>query len=215
MSVNCQQKEVEAYIESIGITKEVTQEARKRNILSEEKILKEKKDKLEASTPKPRHSRRNSPSSGPVKSSTSSTMPFNKGEKNKIVRFVIVKDDEETNFDDAVKKVKKKGTKATKVIKEKLFDSDKTSKKPKTYGIDEVIKKVRFTVKPPMSLDEIVNKVVKNRNLEPMSEWYDNCDDNGKRTSEEATINYLNDYNKSLMKIMLEIPKGYMMFWKS
>lgn len=60
-----------------------------------------------------------------------------------------------------------------------------------------------------MSLSEIVNQVIKNGNLKPLSEWYDNFDENGKRTLEEATVYYLNLYSKlSLIEIMSVIPKS-------
>lgn len=62
---------MEAYAESTGITKEVVQEVRKRNILPTKEPTKEKKAKPEVSTPKSRHSRSSTPSSGSLKPASS------------------------------------------------------------------------------------------------------------------------------------------------
>lgn len=121
---------------------------------------------------------------------------------------IIVEDDKEIQSKDAVKEVKSKATKATKVSKEKLSSGVKPSKKPKAFEIDKVIKKVRFIVKTDMSLDEILDEVVKHGNLKPMFEWYDNFDDNGKMSLEEATIKYLNVQSRALVEIMSDIPKS-------
>lgn len=69
-------------------------------------------------------------------------MPSGKGEKNKTIRFVTMKDYEEIDFDDAVKEVKAREAKATKGAKDKPSSGGKPSKKPKTSRIDSVIKKV-------------------------------------------------------------------------
>lgn len=62
-----------------------------------------------------------------------------------------------------------------------------------------------------MSLDEIVNEVVKNGNLKTIAEWYDNFDENGKRTLEEAIVKYLNVYSRALYQKYL---RAYMIYLK-
>lgn len=57
-----------------------------------------------------------------------------------------------------------------------------------------------------MTLEQIVNEVIKNGNLKPLSECYDNFDDFDKRTLEEAIVEYLNVYSKALIKLMSIIP---------
>lgn len=116
---------------------------------------------------------------------------------------MVVKDDKETESDEAMKEVKQKVAKASKFAKE-----NPSSKKEKTSRIDELIKQAKFIVKPPMSLDQSVDEIVKNGNLKPMSKWYENFDENGKRILEEATIKYLHDYSIALIQIMSKIPKS-------
>ncbi|XP_059066258.1 uncharacterized protein LOC131857590 [Cryptomeria japonica] len=70
-------------------------------------------------------------------------------------------DEEETESDEGVKEVKKI-SKATKVAKEKPSSEPKSHKKSKTSKHDVALKKGKIEVKPPISLDQIVNEVVKN-----------------------------------------------------
>lgn len=65
-------------------------------------------------------------------------------------------------------------------------------------GIKELLYQL-IIVKPPMSINEIVNQVVKNGNLKPLSEWYDNFGENGKRTLKEAIVEYLNVCRKAFI----------------
>lgn len=53
-----------------------------------------------------------------------------------------------------------------------------------------------------------MNEVVKNGNLKSLLEWYENFDENGKRKLEEATVEYLNVYRKSLIELMSKIAKS-------
>lgn len=118
-----------------------------------------------------------------------------------MVRFVTV-DDEKVESDETIKEVKAKATRATKVAKEKLSGGARPGKKFKTSKLDEALKKGKLEVKPPMSLSEIVNEAMKNGNLKPLTKWYDNFDESGKITLEEATIEYLNVYSKALIELV-------------
>ncbi|XP_059070688.1 uncharacterized protein LOC131860308 [Cryptomeria japonica] len=173
--------------------------------------VKKENAKLEESTPKPRQSRSVVPSFDPTKP-TSKPKPSAKSsgeakKKRKQVRVVII-DDEETKSHEAIKEVKEKVVKVTKVSKQKLSSRERPSKKSNSSEIDEVMKQGKFEVKPLMSLNKIVKKVVKNGNLNPLSEWYENFDENGKRTLEEATIEYVNVYRKALIELMSKIIKS-------
>lgn len=103
-------------------------------------------------------------------------------------------DYEETEFDEAVKEVKAKAAKATKVSKEKP-----SGKKSMPSKLDEALNEGKLEFKPPISLNEIVNEVVKNGDLKPLLEWYENFDESIKITLEEATVEYLNVNNKALI----------------
>lgn len=175
-------KEVEELVERMGITKEVVWREREKNSPSEEDFINPKKDKPEALVINPQGK------------------PFGE-EKRKQgqARVFILVDEEETKLDEAVKEVKAKATKVTKIAMEKPFGGTKPGKKFKIYELDD---------KPPMSLDQIVNEVIKNGNLRPLSEWYDNFDESGKGTLEESTIEYMNVYSKALNELMSVIPKS-------
>ncbi|XP_059067460.1 uncharacterized protein LOC131030201 [Cryptomeria japonica] len=89
----------------------------------------------------------------------SKAKPSSEGKRKQVI-FVNVEGDEEIEFNEFVKEVKAKLAKATKVTKEKPFGGGKSSKKPKSFGIDEVMKQEKFEVKHPMSLNEITNEVL-------------------------------------------------------
>lgn len=168
-----------------------------------------KQSKLEVLKPKPRQARRTTSSFGPTKLANkpkSSIKPSDGEKKRKIVIFVTL-DDEDIESDEAVKEVKAKSPKATKVAKEKPSNGSKSGKKSKTSELDEGVQKGKIEVKPPMSLDQIVNEVIKNGNLKPLFEWYGNFDESNKRTLEEAPIEYLNINSKALIELMIVIPK--------
>lgn len=82
--------------------------------------------------------------------------------------------------DEAIKEVKKI-SKVVKVVKEKPSSGFKSSKESKPSELDEALKKGKLEVEPPMSLNEIVNEVIKNVNLKPLLDWYDNFDENGEK----------------------------------
>lgn len=188
------------------ISKETVWKEREENTLSEEHTMK-KETKPEASKPKPRQTRSKTPSSSPTKPARKSkplVKPFSEGKRKRgQTRVFIPIDDEETGFDETVKEVKAKATKVTINSKEKLF-----GKKSKPSKINEALKKGKLEVIPPMSLNEIVNEVVKNGNLKPLSELYGKFDESGKISLEEATIEYLNVYSKALIELMTVIPKS-------
>lgn len=56
--------------------------------------------------------------------------------------------------------------------------------------------------------------VLKNGKVKPLLEWYENFDENSKRTLEEATTKYMNVYSKALIELMFEIPKSLYKFWE-
>lgn len=197
-------KEVEAYAKRIGITKEVVREVRKRNILPTEDLVKEKKAKLKVSSPKPKQTWISTPSSGshspassakPKDKSSSGEGKRKKGKKSRV--YVATFDDEETKSDESDKEIKQKGTKDSKVSKDKPFDGDKPSKKPK-----------RDSTKSGMTVKEVERVVIVQGNLIPLSEFYDKFDEASERTLEEATIIYLNKFSKALIEIITEVPKS-------
>lgn len=195
----------------MGITKEVAWRAREENILKEEDMVEPKKAKSEAPAPKPKQPKSYAPSSGahkPVSSPKPQAKPSDEGKrKREQARVFIPVDEEEMESNEAVKEVKAKTAKATKVTKEKPSGGPKYGKKSK-FKLDEALKKGKLEVKPPMSLNEIDNEVVKNGDLKPLSEWCDNFDESSKRTLEEATVEYLNVYSKALIELMTIIPKS-------
>lgn len=174
-----------------------------------------KEEKPEISKPKPRQVRITTPSYGHAKSKRQHKSPIKPSggeKKRKIVIFVIV-DEEETESDEIVKELKAQTPKITKISKKKPTSKTRSGKKPKASEFDEALKQGKFTIVPPMTLEKIVNGVVKNDNLIPLSEWYDNFDDSGKRTLEEVVVDYLNVYSKELIELILVIPKACMTFW--
>lgn len=201
-------KEIEAFAKIIGITKEVVSKAREENILSEEKTLK-KEASLEAPKLKKRQTRSDAPSSGTAKPESkpkSLVKPSGGVHKRKLVRFVV-DDDEGTKSDEVVKEVKAKDPKATKIKKEKPFGRNRSSKKPKSK-IAEAFKQGNYTIIPPITLDQIVNAIVKDGNFKPLSKWYENFDEFRKRTLVEATVVYLNVYSKSQIELITVILKS-------
>lgn len=44
--------------------------------------------------------------------------------------------------------------------------------------------------------------------MKPLSKWYDNFDENGKRKQEEVTVEYMNVYSKALVELFIVIPKS-------
>lgn len=91
-------------------------------------------------------------------------------------------------------------------MKQKPSSRTRSSKRLKSE-IDEALKQGNYTIIPSISLDQTVKLVVKNGNLKPLYEWYEKFDENGKMTLEEATIEYMNVYSKSLIELMSLIPK--------
>lgn len=59
-----------------------------------------------------------------------------------------------------------------------------------------------------MSVDEVVNAIVKDGNLKPLYELYETFDESGQRILEEATIKHMNIFNKVLVEIMFGLPKN-------
>lgn len=96
-------------------------------------------------------------------------------------RVFIHVDEGEIDSNEAVKEVKDKASKATKISKEKPSNGVKSGKKSKPFELDEALKKGKLKVNPPMSLNEIMNEIVKNGNLKPPFEWYDKFDENRKK----------------------------------
>lgn len=108
-------------------------------------------------------------------------------------------DEEENDFDIEIKELKASGTKVAKVTKEKPFRSKGASKRQKTET---------YVEKPTLFVDDIIKLVTVDGNLRPMTEFFDDYGDADKRVLEEATIKYLNIYNKALIEITFEIPKS-------
>lgn len=115
-------KEVEELVEQMGISKEVVQRAREHNILKED-IMKPKKTKPVSTPPKqskPRQSQ-SAPTSGvqkpipPLKPQAKSTGGAKKRKEEKSQREYVTTTtkDVETEYDEAVKEVKKTATYAT------------------------------------------------------------------------------------------------------
>lgn len=59
-----------------------------------------------------------------------------------------------------------------------------------------------------MNVRKVKETIVKEGNLKPISKYYELLDDAKKRSIEEATIKYLNTYNRDLIEIMSEIPQS-------
>lgn len=193
----------------MGITKEAVQKAREENILSEQQTAKEE-TKSEVSKLKPRQVRSTTPSSGPTKSARKpkSSIKLSDDEKKRKTVIFVTMDEEETKSDEVMKEVKAQTPKVTKISKEKPSGRTRSGKKSKAFEFDEALKQGKFTIFPPIALEQTVNKVVKNGNLKSLSEWYDNYDESGKRTLEEVTVEYLNVYSKTLIELMSIIPKS-------
>lgn len=158
----------------MGILKEVNQKTREENITSKEQTMKNE-SKLEVSKPKSKKSIGIDPSSGPPKLAKKPKYSFKpsverKRKRGKARVFIHV-DDEENESDEVVKEVKAKAAKATKVVEEKQSGGAKHGKKSKSSKFDVILKQRKFSIVPPITLDEIVNEVVKNGNLKLLEEW--------------------------------------------
>lgn len=99
--------------------------------------------------------------------------------------------------DEDVKEMNSKGTKASKVPKDKLSGGEQTSKKIKIdFG------------KYGMSVDNVEKSLTVQGNLKTLLEFYEKFDHVGKRTLEESTVKYLNIFDTALVEIMFEIPRS-------
>lgn len=108
-----------------------------------------------------------------------------------------MEDDEETKSNDVVREMNSKGTKTSKVSKEKPSGEVKARKKIKLDAD-----------KPSMSIHDVEEAITMQGNLKPFSKFYDKLDDAGKRNLEEAIVKYLNIFNRDFVEIMFEIPKS-------
>lgn len=59
-----------------------------------------------------------------------------------------------------------------------------------------------------MTVKEVEKVVIVQGNLKPLFEFYDKFDEDSQRTLEEATIIYLNKFNKTLIEIVSKVPKN-------
>ncbi|XP_059068566.1 uncharacterized protein LOC131859062 [Cryptomeria japonica] len=153
-------KEVEAFAESMIISKEVVQKGREENILSKEKTMKKetkKETKPEESKPKPRKTRSTTPSSSPAKPTNkpkSLATPSSEGKRKRgQARVFICIAEEENESNEVVKEIKDKVSKASKASKEK------SGKKHKLSELDKALKKGKLEVIPPMYLDEMLMRL--------------------------------------------------------
>lgn len=123
----------------------------------------------------------------------------------------MVIEDDETKYDEVVKEVKAKASKDPKVTKEEPFDKARPSKKAKS-DLDEALTlgklQGKYTIVPPITLEKIMNVVVKGRNLKLLSDWYDNYNKNGKRSLGKVVVEYMNVYSKSLIELKSIITKS-------
>jgi len=105
--------------------------------------------------------------------------------------YIRQKDDEEIEFDEEVKKMKKK---------KKKTSSESSASKDKEEGAEE------FVEKSTLSIDDIIKAVTVDGNLQPVTEFYDEYSDTNKNILEDATVRYLNIYNKAFIEIISLIP---------
>ncbi|XP_059077155.1 uncharacterized protein LOC131876267 [Cryptomeria japonica] len=122
----------------MGITREVVQRAREKNILKDEDMVKPKEAKPQTPPPKPRYTRSSTPSSDsqippnspkPQAHPSDGVVKRKKEQPHRVYVEAPVKE-EETKSDEVVKEVKKSTTSA-RVVKRKLLDEGKPSKKPR------------------------------------------------------------------------------------
>lgn len=59
-----------------------------------------------------------------------------------------------------------------------------------------------------MSIEKIERGIIKDGNLKPLCEVYGTFNSVGQRVLEEAIINYLNNFNMTLVEIMPQFHKG-------
>lgn len=123
--------------------------------------------------------------------------------------------EEEIEFDEAVREVKKPPSGEGQPSKKKKVGAEKfgrpcPSKNPKSK-LDEALKsrklEGKYTIVPPISLSEIVDSVVKEGNLKHVSKCYENYDENDQRAI-EAIVKYMNVYSKALIELSSMILKG-------
>lgn len=95
-----------------------------------------------------------------------------------------------------MKEIKSKGKNSTPISKEKSFGEVKGKKRMRSEPI-----------KSTLIVKEVEKAMFKDKNIKPLLEWYGIFDQIGQRTLEEATIKYLNIFNKTLIEIMFDIPK--------
>lgn len=58
-----------------------------------------------------------------------------------------------------------------------------------------------------MTLKEIIDELLKDGNLKNVPVYYENCDDSDQMAIEEAIIQYMNDYSKTLIELSSMILK--------
>ncbi|XP_059072870.1 uncharacterized protein LOC131873701 [Cryptomeria japonica] len=186
----------------MGIAKEVIQRARERNILKDEDMVKPMKTKPETLSPKPRQTRKSTPSSGaqkpipPPKPQSKPSSGAKKRKKGKPRRFYVATIAEvETKSDEAVREVKKSATTA-RVVKMQPSGESQRSKKPRVE-----------VEQSDITLKQVKETITEQGNLKFLSQFYDRLDEKGKRSLEEATIVYLNKYSRALIEIASEVPK--------
>jgi len=79
----------------------------------------------------------------------------------------------------------------------------KTSGEPSTKEVTE-----EFVERPTLFLDDVVKAVTMDGNLQPITKFYDAYNDTDRKILEEATVKYLNIYNKAFIEIISLIPKS-------
>ncbi|XP_059078088.1 uncharacterized protein LOC131876662 [Cryptomeria japonica] len=204
-------KEVEQLAEQMGITKEVVQRAREKNIL-EEDMVKNKYNPIFTPPKKAKAKQsKSTPTSGvqkvvpPPKPQSSSTDGAEKRKKEKPVRTYVIAE-EETKLDEKVREVKETIIYA-RVVRNPPSGEAQLAKKPKTEGdpsgkakpskkkkskLDEAFKlgklEVPYTLVPLKSLDEIINEIKKEGNLKNLPIYYENYDDKDQKAIEEINL---------------------------
>jgi len=117
-----------------------------------------------------------------------------KRSKTKATRaYASQKDEEKTESDEGVKEIKKQ--------------KKKGSGKPST-GQDKEEMAEECVEKPTLSLKSVIKSITVDGNLQPMAEFYDDYNEADQKILQEATIMYLNIYNKDFIEIISLIPKS-------
>lgn len=131
----------------------------------------------------------------------------------------------ETDLDVDIRKAPKKGEFARviwkpqsgaekKGLKEKKAKFDPVpASRPKRgvrtkSDLDEVIEsgkmettKSKYHIIPPLLVQELIDEIIKDGNLENISIYYKNMDDNDKRQIEEAVVLYVDVFSKALIEL--------------